>query len=72
MAAGEKIKRYRKSLGITRNELAERSGIHPVTIRKYETNKLVPKIEQIVKKSQMFLAYCLVCFFEFKCKFRKT
>ncbi|GEM_PF-5114628 len=32
MTAGEKIKHYRKLLSITQNELAERSGIHPVTI----------------------------------------
>lgn len=71
MTVGEKIKHCRKLLDITRNELAERSGIHPVTIRKYETNKLVPKIEQIVKiANPLGILSCL--FFEFKCKFRKN
>ena len=58
-------------LGMTQNELAEHFDIHPVTIRKYETNKLVSKIEQIVKiANPLGILSCL--FFEFKCKFRKN
>lgn len=70
MTIGEKIKHYRKLSGMTQSELAERSGIHPVTIRKYETNKLIPKTEQIIKiANALGVLPCL--FFNFNCKFRK-
>ena len=32
---------------MTQSQLAERTGIHPVSIRKYETNKTIPQPEQI-------------------------
>ena len=38
MTIGEKIKYCRKQIGITQDKLAELTGIHPVSIRKYETN----------------------------------
>ena len=70
MTIGEKIKHYRKLSGMTQSELAERSGIHPVTIRKYETNKLIPKTEQIIKiANALGVLPCL--FFNFNYKFRK-
>ncbi len=34
-------------MGITQAKLAELSGIHPVSIRKYETNKMTPQPAQI-------------------------
>ena len=43
MTIGEQIKYIRKRRGLTQGQLAEATGIHPVTIRKYETNKLQPK-----------------------------
>lgn len=49
MTVGEKIKYYRTQLGITQGKLAELSGIHPVSIRKYETNKMQPLPPQIEK-----------------------
>ncbi len=49
MTIGEKIKYLRKQLGITQGKLAEISGIHPVSIRKYETNKMIPQPPQIKK-----------------------
>lgn len=49
MTIGEKIKTYRKYRGITQAELAEISGVHPVTIRKYETDKMEPQPQQIEK-----------------------
>jgi len=49
MDIAERIKRLRELYGITANELAEITGIHPVSIRKYETNKMVPGIEVIDK-----------------------
>lgn len=47
LTIGEKIKYFRKQRGITQAQLAEISGIHPVSIRKYETNKMQPQTAQI-------------------------
>jgi transcriptional regulator with XRE-family HTH domain len=47
MNIGEQIKYMRKRRHITQEQLAQATGIHPVTIRKYEINKLQPKKEQI-------------------------
>lgn len=47
MTIGEKIKYFRSRIGITQTKLAELSGIHPVSIRKYETNKMIPQAAQI-------------------------
>ena len=44
---GERIKYFRKKRKMTQEQLAELTGIHPVSIRKYETNKMQPQIEQI-------------------------
>lgn len=52
MTIGEKIKYFRTRIGITQAKLAELSGIHPVSIRKYETNKMTPQAEQIDKISE--------------------
>ena len=47
MNTSEKIKYYRTQLGITQDKLAELTGIHPVSIRKYETNKMQPQPAQL-------------------------
>ena len=49
MNIGEQLKYMRKKRKITQNQLAEMTGIHPVTIRKYETDRLQPKKEQVDK-----------------------
>lgn len=49
MTIGEKIKYCRKQIGITQDKLAEPTGIHPVSIRKYETNKMQPQPPQLEK-----------------------
>ena len=46
---GEKIKYCRKQIGITQDKLAELTGIHPVSVRKYETNKMQPQPPQLEK-----------------------
>ena len=51
MTTGDKIKYLRKQLGITQAQLAEMTGIHIVTIKKYETNKVQPLPAQIDKLS---------------------
>ena len=47
MTIGEKIKYYRTQLKMTQGSLAKLSDIHPVSIRKYETNKMQPQPAQI-------------------------
>jgi len=47
MTIGEKIRYFRERIGITQSKLAELTGIHPVSIRKYETNKMQPQTQQI-------------------------
>ena len=49
MTIGERIKYFRKKAGITQAELARRTGIHPVSVRKYETNKMTPQTQHICK-----------------------
>lgn len=49
MTIGEKIKYFRTQKGITQAKLAEISEIHPVSIRKYETNKMQPQSPQLEK-----------------------
>lgn len=47
MTIGEKIRYFREQRDITQKRLAEVTGIHPVSIRKYETNKMQPLPPQI-------------------------
>ncbi len=49
MTIGERIKYFRTQKGITQANLAELSEIHPVSIRKYETNKMQPQPQQLEK-----------------------
>lgn len=47
LTIGDKIKYFRKQRGLTQAQLADLAGIHPVSIRKYETNKMQPQSAQI-------------------------
>lgn len=49
LTIGERIKYCRQRRGLTQAQLAEFSGIHPVSIRKYETNKMQPQPAQVEK-----------------------
>ena len=49
LTIADRIKYYRKQQGLTQQELADLAGIHPVSIRKYETNKMRPQQAQIEK-----------------------
>ncbi len=49
MTFGEKLKYLRKQKGVTQTELAELTGIHQVSIAKYEKDKMVPQPEQLEK-----------------------
>ena len=49
MTIGEKIKYLRKQKGVTQTELAQLTGIHQVSIAKYEKDKMIPQPEQLRK-----------------------
>lgn len=49
MTLGERIRFCRKSSGLTQEQLAEITGIHSVSINKYEKDKMVPKPDQLSK-----------------------
>lgn len=51
MTLGEKIKYLRKNLKLTQNDLAIKTNIHVGSIKRYETNKMLPKKEQVEKIS---------------------
>lgn len=46
---GSRLKLWRKHLDLTRSEFAERTGIHPVQLRKYETDASIPGGEIMTK-----------------------
>ena len=49
MSTGEKIKSARVAAGFTQRKLSELTGIAEPTIRKYESNRLNPKLETLIK-----------------------
>ena len=49
MTIGEKIKYLRKQKEVTQTELARITGIHQVSIAKYEKDKMIPQPEQLEK-----------------------
>lgn len=54
MTIGKKIKYIRKLYGWSSAKLAEETGIHPVSIRKYETDKMIPQQAQIDRIAYAF------------------
>ena len=48
---GDLIKKLRKENGFTQQQLAEKSGISEISIRKYENHERTPKLETIKKLS---------------------
>lgn len=49
MTIGEKIKYLRKQKRVTQTELAQLTGIHQVSIAKYEKDKMIPQPDQLQK-----------------------
>ena len=49
MTLGEKIKHHRTMKGLTQKQLGQMTGIHEVSIRKYEANKISAKRDQLEK-----------------------
>lgn len=59
MTTGDKIKYLRKQLGLTQAQLAETTGIHLVTIKKYETNKVQPLPAQVERLASALHVGCI-------------
>ena len=51
---GDQIVSLRQAMGLSRNELAERTGIEYQTLAKYETNKRTPSAEVISHLAAFF------------------
>ena len=49
MTVGEKIRKTRKQKNMTQNTLARSTGLAAITIRQYEADKYIPKIENLSK-----------------------
>lgn len=49
MTVGEKIRKTRRQKKMTQNTLAGLTGLAAITIRQYEANKYIPKIENLRK-----------------------
>lgn len=49
MTIGSRIKNLRKNLNWTARTLANETNLHPVSIRKYETDRMTPQKEQLEK-----------------------
>ena len=47
MTLAQKIRYLRRRMNITQDALAQMAEVHPVSIRKYETNKMVPQPAQL-------------------------
>jgi transcriptional regulator with XRE-family HTH domain len=54
MNVGEKIRMLRKNASLTQKELASKSGIAEITIRKYENQERQPTLEMLFKLSKAF------------------
>ena len=49
MTLGERIKQLRQEKGLTQKAMGERCGMPDSQIRQYESGKIIPKLEQIVR-----------------------
>lgn len=61
MTVGEKIRKFRNEQGLTQKQLAESSGISPVTVQQYETGKRIPKHDNLQKIANS-LSINILCF----------
>lgn len=55
-STGDKIREYRKLAGLTQQELAKKSGISMMSIRRYETGERQPDAETISKIAKALAA----------------
>ena len=54
MTVGEKIKYFRNQYNVTQNQLAESTGICISLIKKYETNRAIPKLHHLKQSAKFF------------------
>lgn len=54
MSLGDKIKEYRKSSGLSQEELAEKLNVSRQAITKWENNKGIPDISNLIAISDEF------------------
>ena len=54
MTVGEKIKYFRNQYNVTQNQLAESTGICISLIKKYETNRAIPKLHHLKQIAKFF------------------
>ncbi|VEU80471.1 helix-turn-helix transcriptional regulator [Haploplasma axanthum] len=54
MLINNRIKYYRNINKLTQKDLAERIGVRVATISDYETNKVIPNIENLIKITKVF------------------
>lgn len=54
MSLGEKIKRLRKAKGISQETMAEKLGVHPKHISRYENNSSKPSLDMLLKLRDFF------------------
>ena len=54
MTVGEGLKRFRKSIGLTQTELAERIGIMQQVYYRYETGRNMPPVEIVLRIADAF------------------
>ena len=47
MTIGQRIRTFRKKIGMTQQELSDKTGISVQSIRKYESDKVVPKSQNL-------------------------
>lgn len=50
---GQRLKRLRKKAGLNQNELGEKLGVSYKTIRRWEAQKVTPRIDEIKKLSSI-------------------
>ena len=47
MTIGQRIRTFRKRIGMTQQELSDKTGISVQSIRKYESDRMVPKSQNL-------------------------
>lgn len=62
----ENIKKYRKSMNLTQEDLAEAFGVTVGAVSKWESGSNVPDILTLMQLAD-FLAYLLMCFLDIAC-----
>lgn len=54
MNIGEKLKKYRKSVGLTQEQVAQKMKVSRTTISSWEINRTLPDIEKLIYLSEIY------------------